>query len=251
MDAVFASRLARAGLSGPPEPFHGPDGLFEMVLQPGPFRLGESGPSAIERGCIKKYSACFQAQSAIDAALRLRAALDGAAIERITVQCTEGTWWYIGGGRDDRDARWCPTTREAADHSIPYIVANVFLDGRVDRATYDAARLTGRAWEPLIGRIDVFADPELSAPSHLARNPCRVTVETVDGRVLSELSTFPYDDEGRSVVTSEDVTEKFAELTEGVLPRADAAVLLDVLGHLDTVRALDQVTAALRAFGRQ
>lgn len=251
MGATFASRMARAGLTGPRAPFEGPEGLFEVAIQPAGFTLthGASDRSAVERGCLKLYAACFQAQSGIDAARRVGESVDPAAIESIVVDTTEGTWWYIGGGRGDRDDRWNPTTRESADHSLPYVVANVLLDGALGRATSSPERIASRVWQPLIRRVEVRADPELSAADRVAHNPTRVTVQHVDGRVVSTLSTFPYDDAGRSMVSAADVAAKFAELAEDVLRADDAEELLGVLTRLDTITDLDDVTSVFRRFG--
>jgi 2-methylcitrate dehydratase len=253
MSALFATRLARAGITGPPEPFEGRHGVFDTVLDAGPIVLGPmargAAPGALERGALKKHSACFQAQSGVDAALRLSGQCDAADIERITVETSHGTWCYVGGGRGDREERWAPSTREAADHSLPYMVANVFLDGRIDLSTYAPDRLAERRWASLIERIEVRPDPELTDGPQRGMNPARVTVELVDGRVLSELSTFPYDARGRSVVSDDDVKEKFDVMTADVLSPGDAAALHDALTDLESLDDLGVVGRLLRSFG--
>jgi 2-methylcitrate dehydratase len=248
MSALFATRLARAGVTGPPEPFDGRHGMFDTVLKPGPIVFG-ARPGALERGALKKHSACFQAQSGVDAALRLSRQCDAPDIERITVETSHGTWSYVGGGRGDREERWAPSTREAADHSLPYMVANVFLDGRIDLSTYAAERLAERRWAPLIERIEVRPDPELTDGPQRGLNPARVTVELVDGRVLSELSTFPYDESGRSVVSDADVKEKFDVMTAEVLTPGEAAALHEALSDLEALDDLGAVGRLLRSFG--
>jgi len=249
MTAAFACRLAAQGVTGPPAPFEGPSGMFATVVEPATFPLVVDGrrPTAIERGSVKKHSACFQSQSGIDAAMRARAVVAGREVERIRVETSEGTWRYVGGGRGDRAQRWYPTTRESADHSLPYAIANLFLDGTVDASMYDPARLAGRAWAPLIERIEVAPDEELTRGPLAALNPARVTVELVDGTVVSELSTYPWDEGGTTVVDAADVREKYDEMVGPVLPARQADQLHDALSDLRTLTDLDDVTRHLRS----
>jgi 2-methylcitrate dehydratase len=250
MTAAFACRLAAQGVTGPPAPFEGPQGMFTTVIGPATFNLVPNGsrPTAIERGSIKKHSACFQSQSGIDAAVRARAVVDGRPVERIRVQTSHGTWRYVGGGRGDRQQRWSPTTRESADHSLPYAIANLFLDGTIDAAMYDPARLAGRAWAPLIERIEVAPDDELTNGPLAALNPARVSVELTDGTVVSELSTFPWGPGGGSTLDATDVREKYEQMVGAVLPPRDAERLHDALAGIRAVTDLDDVTRHLRSF---
>jgi 2-methylcitrate dehydratase len=249
MTAAFACRLAAQGLTGPPAPFEGPQGMFTTVVEPAAFPLAVHGqrPTAIERGSVKKHSACFQSQSGIDAAMRAWAAVGGREVERIRVQTSEGTWRYVGGGRGDREQRWYPTTRESADHSLPYFVANLFLDGTIDASMYDPARMAGRAWAPLIERIEVAPDEELTSGPLAALNPARVTVELADGSTITELSTYPWGEGGTTVVDAADVREKFDAMVGPVLSEQQSEQLHEALSHLRELADLDDVTRHLRA----
>jgi 2-methylcitrate dehydratase len=252
MTAAFACRLAAQGMTGPPAPFEGPQGVFTTVVEPATFPLTPNGarPTAIERGSIKKYSACFQSQSGIDAAIRARAAADGRDVERIRVETSNGTWRYVGGGRGDREQRWNPTARESADHSLPYAIANLFLDGTIDASMYDSERLAGRAWAPMIERIEVVPDDELTSGPLATLNPARVTVELADGTTLTELSTYPWGEGGTTMVDAADAREKYDEMVGPVLPAADAERLHDTLSDLRAVTDLQDVTRHLRSFRR-
>lgn len=253
MTAVFAARLARCGLTGPPEVFDGAGGLFDVLGHAAGLTRDARGRavSAIERGTLKRYQACFLAQSAIDAARRLRThpgVRAVAQIRRISVGTTRDTWWYVGGGAGDEAQKWNPTTCETADHSIPYIVANVLLAGDIDFDSYSPDALAARAWDPLIHRIEVGADDDLTTGPDAVLNPVRITVELSDGEVVSESSTFPYDGSGRPVVSGADVKEKFFELTSRVLPDCDAEELYELLDNLDAISDLRRLGTLLRGF---
>ena len=47
--------------------------------------------------------------------------------------------------------KWRPTSRETADHSLPYIVGAALADGMMTPAQFDAALATGR-YDELFGR---------------------------------------------------------------------------------------------------
>src|SRR5262249_6034661 len=76
-NGVFAARLAKAGMTGAAPIFEGEMGFWKQVS--GPFELGVEGfggnnrPFMIDRTYIKFYPAEYHSQSAIDAALSLRA----------------------------------------------------------------------------------------------------------------------------------------------------------------------------------
>jgi 2-methylcitrate dehydratase len=166
------------------------------------------------------------------------------------VQTSEGTWRYVGGGRGDRQQRWYPTTRESADHSLPYAIANLFLDGTVDASMYDPARMAGRAWAPLIERIEVEPDDGLTRGPLATLNPARVTVELTDGSVVTELSTYPWGEGGTTVVDATDVREKYDEMVGPVLPAPEAERLHEALSHLRELTDLEDVARHLRSFRR-
>ncbi|HMW86880.1 MAG TPA: MmgE/PrpD family protein, partial [Nitrospira sp.] len=133
-NGMFAALLARRGMTGPAPIFEGEKGFMKLVS--GPFELpmlggeampgGEPVPFKILKTCIKHFPVEYHAQSAVEAALALRAEL----------LATEGKTWInkvadveIGSydvaieiiGRDPE--KWQPATRETADHSFPYCVA--------------------------------------------------------------------------------------------------------------------------------
>ena len=73
-----------------------------------------------------------------------RAAVPGTAkrtraedIEAVTVHTYWFTWSEIGSGPE----KWHPTTRESADHSLPYILGAVLIDGRFSDDIFSQSRI--------------------------------------------------------------------------------------------------------------
>ena len=60
-------------------------------------------------------------------------------------------------------SRWAPTTRETADHSLPYVVAVALLDGEVVPGSFAADRLTDPDVVKLMKKVTVAESPELTA----------------------------------------------------------------------------------------
>jgi hypothetical protein len=99
----------------------------------------------------------------------------------------------IGGGAGDHDEKWDPQTREVADHSMAYLVAVALVDGDVTVDSFSEARISDPALRPLMQKIVVIDDPELTAEhaGELPRWPSRVELVLKDGRRLGRASGPP------------------------------------------------------------
>jgi len=76
------------------------------------------------------------------------------------------------------------TTKEEADHSLPYLVAAALIDREMTPAQYSEERLRGADVQALLQRVEVHSDPALSAafPEHQG---VRVEVLLRDGGTRS------------------------------------------------------------------
>ncbi|WP_342166838.1 MmgE/PrpD family protein [Methylobacterium sp. SD21] len=181
---VFAARLARAGLTGPAPIFEGRAGFFQQVS--GPFTVdvgafgGRGRPFRIARCGIKPYPAQVYCLTAIPAGIALAAEAGGvAAIRSLRIDTTH--LGYVTAGRDRE--KWRPTTKDTADHSLPYITARAMLDGAITNDSYAPDKLRDPALLALIDRITVAEDAALTAMQPTAV-PNRLTATLTDGRVL-------------------------------------------------------------------
>jgi len=159
---------------------------------------------------LKKYNAEIHSQSVLEAVLELRALehLSAAAVARVEVDVFDVAYRIIGGGEegDKRVVR----TKEAADHSLPYLVAVALLDGEVMPEQYRPERIRRDDVQALLLRVAVRPDDGFSR-RFPAEMPCRVRVTLRDGRVLTaELADYPgFLTRGR---TWEAAREKFERL---------------------------------------
>jgi 2-methylcitrate dehydratase len=175
---LFAALLAGEGITGPTRPFEGTHGIFELVT--GPFELDLPAPGEspmIERADLKYFPVEGQAQGPALAAMELRQVVPLDEIEAIDVEVYQFAWTEIA--RDPE--KWMPTSRETADHSLPYILATVLKHGTITAAHFEPEPLADPWVRALMPRVSVRPNDEFTRrwPAEL---PCRVTVRTRDGR---------------------------------------------------------------------
>lgn len=232
-NGVFAARLAALGMTGPSEVFEGEMGFFREVAR-GEFSLperlgGENGEGfMINRTYIKFWPAEYHSQSAIDAALQMRGEVGAAdGIQSLRIETFRAAVEIIGGEPE----KWRPTTRETADHSLPYCVAVALRDGDVTLDSFDDAHLKDEALLGLVQRVTVEGDAELDAryPEGI---PNRLTAVTADGRTVTHEVTFPRG-HARNPMTDDEVVRKFRSMAERVLPAPAVQEAIDRCMALD------------------
>lgn len=235
-NAVFAALLARERCTGPAEVFEGEGGLWHAIgrydwLLPDTPMIGETH--------TKSLPVCYHGQSAVLAALELRAGLPVREIEEIRVE-TYGTAVMMMGADP---SRWAPATRETADHSLPYCIAIALLDGEVTRASFSAARLKDAAVAEVMRKVKVAEDAALSA-LYPESSPARITIRTKPGGLLTAEIRYPKGHE-KSPMTDAEIESKFREMSEPRLGRDRCEAALEALWGLENISDIGTVTALL------
>ena len=246
-NGVFAATLAAEGMTGPAPIFEGDLGFFKLVAReaftPAPFgaELGNADGFMINKTYIKFWPAEYHSQSAIDAAIQLRADLKGdvSKVVSIDIHTFEASFNIIGKYPE----AWSPRTRETADHSLPYCTAAALYDGDVTLATFDEARFTDPALVAFTGKVKVHHDGTLD---HRYPNgiPNRITVTLEDGTKLAKEVEFPRGHAGNPMTDAE-VEAKFRGTVEPRYGRAKADAILARCWDLEN---LTSVTELIRMF---
>lgn len=266
-NAVFAAYLAREGFTGPAPVFEGSRGFMAQVSGPLAIPLmaseppleqdeasearweGEGGrPDADDLGRfkllktdIKFWPAEYHSQAAIAAALDLRAqGLRPEMIDRVEIKTFKVAVEIIGGEPE----KWAPTTRETADHSMPFLVAAALLDGEITERQFAPERIARADIRTLMARTTVVEHPDLTA-RYPRGIPTIVEVTDTSGRVHAARLDFP---PGHSLnpLTDAQVQEKFLRLSGPVLGRR-AGHTLEVLESLEHCRDLRELAPLLAA----
>ncbi len=238
-------------MTGLAAPFEGIGGLCELlrIEVPNLDQLGApiEGLSAVEATGIKVYPAEYSAQGPVSLALQLREHCRCEDIARVDIALHWGGWHEIGGGQGDRQDKWNPTTREAADHSLPYMVAVALADGDVSLRSYDDARLHDRKLRRLMQLITVSEDPELTREhaGELPSWPSTMQIVLNSGETLRAKIRDPKG-HPRNPLSDAELAAKFFALSDGVIHRSQAQRLLDLVGSLHTARDVSLLTDQFR-----
>jgi 2-methylcitrate dehydratase len=189
-NAVVATYLAQAGMTGPREVIEGEMGFMAQLSQ-GKAGKGDrfdwpslkpDGHWMIERTYIKHYPAEYHSQSAIELALDLRQPLNGDAsqVEKIHIDTFDAAADIIAGFPE----HWCPKSRETADHSMPYCVTVALLDGDITLASFDQAKREDPTVLALLQTVTVARDAALTA-RYPYGIPNRITLSLKNGQTLT------------------------------------------------------------------
>ena len=251
MAALFAARLAAAGVTGPPRPFEGKFGLWEQAT--GPFDLGGlgspvNGLSAVERTSCKLNPSDFETQIPAEVFTGLHArGVRPDDIEAIDVSTYYVAWDLIGGGQGDHDEKWDPKRRETADHSLPYVIAVALADGRVTKESFAPDRVADPALRPLMSRIAVAEDPGITR-TWTAKPAYDFAVSLRDGRSQRIRVDHPRGHFNRPL-SDEDFDDKFLANAAAAVEPDTARELLATLRGIDEIKTLGALMGILRSVG--
>jgi 2-methylcitrate dehydratase len=220
-------------------------GFFKQVS--GPFVLetdkfgGRKGSFKINETYIKYFPAEYHSQSAIWAALELRKELaDPSEIESVEVNSHEAGYTILGKDPE----KWKPSTKETADHSLPYIVGMALLEGKIENSTYAPRKFRSKKTLEFLKKITVREDKRLTAlyPGEGIAN--RIKIRTKSERTFEEEVIFPKG-HPRNPLSDSEVEQKFRKLTRGFLSEAKRDEALKLLWGLEKVKDVSELAAAL------
>ena len=231
-NAVFATKLARAGLTGPAPIFEGKAGLFQQVTGAADIDVASFGgrdkPFRINNCILKPYPAVIYTQTAIVAAIE--AAKEIGALDQITaidVATTRSGYQRTGSEPE----KWDPKTRETADHSLPYMIARAMFDGDVTPESFSEAKFRDNSILAFMQKIKVAEDPALTARTGGAV-PTRITATLASGKTVTrEVDHAP--GFAARPMTRADVERKFRGNVGARWPKAQTEANLKALWAID------------------
>jgi 2-methylcitrate dehydratase len=251
MMAVFAARLAKEGLTGPNRPFEGVAGFCELIdiglLDLADLGQMRNGLSAVESTCFKWYPSEYSSQGPIGIMLQLRQEINFEEIESITIALHWAGWHEIGGGQGDKDEKWNPTTRESADHSLPYLLAVALVDGEVTLESFTRERISDPRLRPIMQKIKVIESSEMTHEhaGELPTWPSMTEIVLKSGRRIRRHSSIP---KGHPLnpLNDTELKEKFMHLTCRSLSKKRAASLFDTTMQLEKLKDINALTKQFR-----
>jgi len=169
----------------------------------------------------------FHAQGPALLALELLPQIKLDDIEAIEVFTYHFAWFEIGSGAE----KWKPTTRETADHSMPYVVAAVLIDGAYTDAIFAPERFQDRRTLDLMKKITIAEDAEFNRryPGSL---PCRMTITLKSGGQRTAELSNPIGHHDRPMSDAQ-VVEKFRGLAGRKLSADRMQKILDLVWKIE------------------
>jgi 2-methylcitrate dehydratase len=237
-NGMQATLLAAQGITGPLDLFEAERGL-NTVFARGPAGDVLAAPlpaeSFITRTAIKAFPCFAGGQSAVAAAIALhRLVGDVDQLKTIQVMLADLAIvrrWLADPGRTD------PGSREAADHSLHFLIAVALNDGAFGLRQFDNARWTDPKVRALMARLEITTDADLTRRAGAAY-PCALHAAGHGGRpyyveVLQPPGFAPENLDARTVV------EKFAGITAGHLTAEAQNRIIDAVMGLDQAASCD------------
>jgi 2-methylcitrate dehydratase len=237
--ASMLTLLAAGGMTGPEQALEGRRGYAKLILAGVDFAdfFTAAGDDRLLSVGLKQYPCFALAQGPLSAAVELRKRLRSPDdIKQIKVVLAD-----TGPARlrlaDEHGRK--PTSSEAADHSIYFLVAVALLDGRFGVDQLDAGRWQDRDAIDLMSRMEAAIDPALAPKAAL---PCRLEAVLTDGnRHTVERPCTP--GFASKPLTWDEVVAKFQSCAGGVI---DDKAQREVIACVEGIEQLSSVRMLMR-----
>jgi 2-methylcitrate dehydratase len=179
--AVQATYLAAAGITGPLDVIEGKRGMMDSLSGHFSIDWANEGLDRVTRTSLKRFVAEGHAQSAIEGVLELRAERPSLAedIRSVSVEIFKQADNIIGSGKEAGD-KHDVSTKEQADHSLPYLIAVALLDGDVGPAQFEPERIHSEDVQHLLRKVNVDSSWALTR-QYPERVPVSISVTLKSG----------------------------------------------------------------------
>jgi 2-methylcitrate dehydratase len=231
--ATHATFLAMRGITGPLEVFEGNKGFMQTITRPFDIDWSKEHLDCVPRTILKRYNAEVHSQSCIECVLELRkeSGIAPQDITKIDVDVFDVAYNIIGGGEEG--SKRSVTTKEEADHSLPYILAVALLDGQVGPAQYAPERVRATDVQQLLAKV--FVKPSVEFSGAFPREmPCRIRIHLKNGRI-AEKERRDYPGFFTLPMPWDAAVEKFQHLS---VPHVDPSVcraIVEAVQKLETI----------------
>src|SRR5207245_6325194 len=135
--------------------------------------------------------------------------------------------------------KYRPTSKETADHSLPYCMAVGLVDGMVTPLQFREERVRDQSLIPIMDKIRVVANEEFEAlfPKF---QPSRVTITTNGGKSHSTRVDVPTGDP-RDPMTEEEIAVKFSATRGDASGRDQGENLQKCIMNIDSAKTVDEL----------
>jgi 2-methylcitrate dehydratase len=239
--AVRLALMARTGEMGYPSVLTAKTwGFYDVSFRGQEFKFQRPYGSYVMENVLFKisYPAEFHAQTAVEAAMKLRARIDPAEIlskiRKITIRTHEACLRII----DKKGPLSNPADR---DHCVQYMVAIPLLFGRLTAADYEDNIAADPRIDALRAKIECVEEPRFTADYHDPKKRSianSLRVELNDGAILEETVEYPIGHRRRRDEGMPLLIEKFKSNLRRRFPEAQQQRILDASLDADRLDAM-------------
>lgn len=140
-------------------------------------------------------------------------------------------------------AKYRPTTRETADHSLPYALAVLITDSQLGPAQFAPSRVADRALHQLIDRVRVVPSTEFESRFPAAQ-PARVTISTLSGAQYTHHVEHPKGHPSNPM-TQDEVERKFRTYAEPRIGHDACTRVIHLVSKLESEGTLTHLLETL------
>jgi 2-methylcitrate dehydratase len=193
------------------------------------------------RTMTKPYPAQLYTQAAIEAVLKLYGSgFRAEVIRQLTLYGHRGVCAGVQGSQQ----AFAPRSREAADHSTPYVMAMALLHGRLTSREYENAPWTTPEVMSVMAKIQLVEEPERGRSFDTAGIlGVRLVAELTDG---SSREVIIHQPKGHpdAPLTDPELLHKMTWLLDGIAPAHTPARMLELCNGLSTADDVANLIAA-------
>jgi 2-methylcitrate dehydratase len=240
---VLAALLAQKGYIGTEAIFEGKEGFCQQMgkgYKPEALFDGLGSQFKIKDCSYKAFPTEFLTQSPVTAALKMVKQHDikWQDVEEVTVHTIHRAVDILAD-----PSKYHPTSKETADHSMPYCVGAAIMDRMVTPLQFKDSRIADPKLIDLIQKIKVVADDELEK-QFPALQPSVVDIKVKSGKTFTQRVDYAKGDP-RETMTDDDLADKFYGLTADFLPEDRRKKIRDMVYNLDQVKSIRELMSAL------
>jgi 2-methylcitrate dehydratase len=242
---VFAAFAAKAGVTGPQDSYDGKHGIWQQTMG-GPQRIPiptsfKRHTFAIRQTNIKIFPVRDGIQVPVRTMMKLRERCDPNAVTKLRIDSYRHAF-----------ERWAPdpafrnpTTRETADHSLPFCLAAALLDGAITPRTFLRKRFLDADIHALMKKMELHYDPAFDEVAPGTRS-CRLTATLKDGASVSAELRQTEKDMERGLDDAE-IEAKFHTLNRRRMPEPARNTLILSLWNLDRHKDVGEAVRLTKA----
>lgn len=245
--STHSAFLAKYGITGPEEVFEGNKGFKDSIAGEFSIDWEKENLEKVTQTIIKKYNAEIHSQATLEGVQELqnKYRLHTNEIDKILLNTFDVAYNIIGGGEEGSKKNI--KTKEEADHSLPYLISVMLLDGNVLPGQYLPDRITKDDVQQLLQKVEVKENKSYSDlfPNQM---PCDITIFMTDGNQF-KIEKTDYEGFVTRPASWETVIAKFKNLSKDSIDEKIQNRIIDMVQNIENyqIRDLMKVLKSVQA----